>query len=179
MARYASGNRQGLAQGIFQVGGQIGGALSPLLAALIIVPRRQTTLCWFASLAILAAMVLMIGIARQHTTIRTQFLASMSLRSKATDGRRSHSPADVWLGLSVLSLLMFSKLAYVETFVGSWPHTFYLIDRFHVSIATSQLMLFIFFLSSAAGVLLGGYVGDRIRPAATGSSGFRSSFHSR
>ena len=85
MARYASGNRQGLAQGIFQVGGQIGGAPRPLLAALIIVPRGQTTLCWFASLAILA-MVLMIGIARQHTTIRTQFLASMSLRSKATDG---------------------------------------------------------------------------------------------
>ena len=66
MARYASGNRQGLAQGIFQVGGQIGGALSPLLAALIIVPRGQTSLCWFASLAILA-MVFMIGIARQHT----------------------------------------------------------------------------------------------------------------
>jgi MFS transporter, FSR family, fosmidomycin resistance protein len=64
MARYASGNRQGLAQSIFQVGGQIGGALSPLLAALIIVPRGQTTLSWFASFAILA-MVLMIGIARR------------------------------------------------------------------------------------------------------------------
>jgi FSR family fosmidomycin resistance protein-like MFS transporter len=159
MARYASGNRQGLAQGIFQVGGQVGGALSPLLAALIIVPRGQTTLCWFASLAILA-MVLMIGIARQHTTIRTQFLASMSSHSKAADGRRLHSPADVWLGLSVLSLLMFSKLAYVESFRSFY--TFYLIDRFHVSIATSQLMLFIFFVSSAAGVLLGGIVGDRI-----------------
>src|SRR4029077_824474 len=137
MARYASGNRQGLAQGIFQVGGQIGGALSPLLAALIIVPRGQTTLCWFASLAILA-MVLMIGIARQHTTIRTQFLASMISRSKAADGRRSHSPADVWLGLSVLSLLMFSKLAYVESFRSFY--TFYLIARFNVSIATSPLM---------------------------------------
>jgi MFS transporter, FSR family, fosmidomycin resistance protein len=159
MARYASGNRQGLAQGIFQVGGQIGGALSPLLAALIIVPRGQTTLCWFASLAILA-MMLMIGIARQNTAIRTQFLASMSSRSKAVGGRRSHSPAEVWLGLSVLSLLMFSKLAYVESFRSFY--TFYLIDRFHVSIATSQLMLFIFFASSAAGVLLGGIVGDRI-----------------
>src|SRR5580692_3222833 len=158
MARYASGNRQGLAQGIFQVGGQVGGALSPLLAALIIVPRGQTTLCWFALLAILA-MVLAIGIARQHTTIRTQFLASMSSRSKAADGRRSHSPADVWLGLSILSLLMFSKLAYVESFRSFY--TFYLMDRFHVSIATSQLMLFIFFVS-AAGVLLGGIVGDRI-----------------
>src|SRR6201982_2358661 len=50
MARYASGHRQGLAQGIFQVGGQIGGALSPLLAAVIIVPRGQTTLTWFGTL---------------------------------------------------------------------------------------------------------------------------------
>jgi MFS transporter, FSR family, fosmidomycin resistance protein len=159
MARYASGNRQGLAQGIFQVGGQIGGAISPLLAALIIVPRGQTTLSWFAALAILA-MVLMIGIARQHTTIRTQFLAATGSHSGASGGHRSHSRAAVRLGLGILSLLMFSKLAYVESFRSFY--TFYLIDRFGVSIETSQLMLFIFFVSSAAGVLLGGIVGDKI-----------------
>jgi FSR family fosmidomycin resistance protein-like MFS transporter len=159
MARYASGNRHGLAQGIFQVGGQVGGALSPLLAALIIVPRGQTTLSWFATLAILA-MVLMIGIARQHTTIRTQFLAATSSPTGASGSHRSHSRAAVWLGLGILSLLMFSKLAYVESFRSFY--TFYLIDRFGVSIGTSQLMLFIFFVSSAAGVLLGGIVGDKI-----------------
>jgi MFS transporter, FSR family, fosmidomycin resistance protein len=158
-ARYASGNRQGLAQGIFQVGGQIGGALSPLLAALIIVPRGQTTLSWFASLAILA-ILLMIGIARQQTTIRTQFLAATSSHSGGFVGRRSRSRAAVWLGLGILGILMFSKLAYVESFRSFY--TFYLIDRFGVSIATSQLMLFIFFISSAAGVLLGGIVGDKI-----------------
>ena len=159
MARYASGNRQGLAQGIFQVGGQVGAALSPLLAALIILPRGQTTLSWFAALAILA-IVLMVGIARQHTTIRTQFLAATSSHSGASASHRSHSRATVWLGLGVLSILMFSKLAYVESFRSFY--TFYLIDRFGVSIGTSQLMLFIFFLSSAAGVLLGGIVGDKI-----------------
>jgi FSR family fosmidomycin resistance protein-like MFS transporter len=159
MARYASGNRQGLAQGIFQVGGQVGGALSPLLAALIIVPGGQTTLSWFAALAILA-MVLMIGIARQHTAIRTQFLAATSSHSGASGSHRSHSRAAVWLGLGILSLLMFSKLAYVESFRSFY--TFYLIDRFGVSIGTSQLMLFIFFVSSAAGVLLGGILGDKI-----------------
>jgi MFS transporter, FSR family, fosmidomycin resistance protein len=159
MARYASGNRQGLAQGIFQVGGQVGGALSPLLAALIILPRGQTTLSWFAALVILA-IVLMLGIARQHTTIRTQFLAATSSHSGASASHRSHLRRALWLGLGVLSLLMFSKLAYVESFRSFY--TFYLIDRFGVSIGTSQLMLFIFFLSSAAGVLLGGIVGDKI-----------------
>jgi MFS transporter, FSR family, fosmidomycin resistance protein len=136
-ARYASGNRQGLAQGIFQVGGQVGSALSPLLAALIIVPRGQTAFSWFASLAILA-IVLMIGIGRQHTTIRTQFLAATSSHSRGASGRRSHSPAAVWLGLGMLSILMFSKLAYVESFRSFY--TFYLIDRFGVSIATSQIV---------------------------------------
>jgi FSR family fosmidomycin resistance protein-like MFS transporter len=159
MARYASGNRQGLAQGIFQVGGQVGAALSPLLAALIILPRGQTTLSWFAALAILA-IVLMLGIARQHTTIRTQFLAATSSHSGASASHRSHSRATVWLGLGVLSILMFSKLAYVESFRSFY--TFYLIERFGVSIGTSQVMLFIFFLSSAAGVLFGGVVGDKI-----------------
>jgi MFS transporter, FSR family, fosmidomycin resistance protein len=159
LARYASGNQQGLAQGIFQVGGQIGGALSPLLAALIIVPRGQTTLSWFGALVVLA-MVLMIGIARQHTTIRAQFLAATSSQSGAFGSHQSHSRAAVRLGLGVLSLLMFSKLAYVESFRSFY--TLYLIDRFGVSIATSQLMLFVFFASSAAGVLLGGIVGDKI-----------------
>src|SRR5690242_18099692 len=74
MARHASGGRQGLAQGIFQVGGQTGGALGPLLAALIIVPRGQQSLAWFAVLALLA-IVLMIWTARQHSAIRKQIAA--------------------------------------------------------------------------------------------------------
>jgi MFS transporter, FSR family, fosmidomycin resistance protein len=105
-------------------------------------------------------MVLMIGIARQHTTIRVQFLAATRSHSGAFGSHRSHSRAAVRLGLGILSLLMFSKLAYVESFRSFY--TLYLIDRFDVSIATSQLMLFIFFASSAAGVLLGGIVGDKI-----------------
>ena len=58
MARYAAGGRQGLAQGIFQVGGQAGGALGPVFAALIIVPWGQPSLAWFAASALLAMMLL-------------------------------------------------------------------------------------------------------------------------
>src|SRR3984957_13868257 len=74
-ARYASGGRHGLAQGIFQVGGQVGGALGPLLAAFIIVPRGQTSLAGFASMALLA-MALLAWTAGQQALIRTQFVAS-------------------------------------------------------------------------------------------------------
>lgn len=159
MARYASHAKQGLAQGIFQVGGQLGGALGPLLAAIIIVPRGQESLSWFASLAILA-MALMIWIARQHSSIREQFFAASATAAKARKTVVELSRRQVWLGLIILAVLMFSKLAYLESFRSFY--TFYAIQRFGVTIAQSQIMLFIMFISSAAGVLLGGMVGDKI-----------------
>lgn len=154
-ARYASGGRQGLAQGMFQVGGQIGGALGPLLAAFIIVPRGQASLAWFAVMALLA-MALMAWTAGQQAVIRTGFAAPEAHAAR----QNTHSRETVFLGLAILTLLMFSKLAYLESFRSFY--TFYLIERFGVSIATSQVMLFVIFISSAVGVFLGGIVGDRI-----------------
>ena len=68
LARQASGGQQGLAQGVFQVGGQTGGALEPLFAAFVIVPHGQASLAWF-TLAALLAMALMVWIAGQHASI--------------------------------------------------------------------------------------------------------------
>jgi MFS transporter, FSR family, fosmidomycin resistance protein len=156
-ARYASGGRHGLAQGIFQVGGQIGGALGPLLAAFIIVPRGQTSLAWFASMPIFA-MALLAWTAAQQSLIRARFIAAS--HGAAHQAKHDHARGVVAFALVILTLLMFSKLSYIESFRSFY--TFYLIDRFGVSIATSQVMLFVVFLSSAAGVLLGGIVGDKI-----------------
>jgi FSR family fosmidomycin resistance protein-like MFS transporter len=158
-ARYASGGRQGLAQGIFQVGGQVGGAIGPLLAAFIIVPRGQESLALFAVMALLA-MMLMTWTARHHHTLRSDFAAMSEASLKAGTHRPSHSQAKILLGLGVLTILMFSKVAYLESFRSFY--TFYLIERFDVSISVSQVMLFVFFLASAIGVLLGGIVGDKI-----------------
>jgi MFS transporter, FSR family, fosmidomycin resistance protein len=156
-ARYASGGKHGLAQGIFQVGGQIGGALGPLVAALVIVPRGQASLAWFASMPILA-MALLAWTAGRQALIRTQFMAVF--HDAARQRKHQHSRGVVGFALVVLTVLMLSKLSYIESFRSFY--TFYLIDRFGVSIATSQMMLFVVFISSAAGVLLGGIVGDKI-----------------
>lgn len=158
-ARYASGGRQGLAQGIFQVGGQVGGAIGPLLAAFIIVPRGQESLSLFAVMA-LVAMLLLTWTARQYHTLRAHFTALSDARLRKEAGRPRHSRARILVGLGVLTVLMFSKVAYLESFRSFY--TFYLIERFDVSISVSQIMLFLFFLASAVGVLLGGIVGDRI-----------------
>ena len=158
MARYAAGGRQGLAQGLFQVGGQAGGALGPVFAAFIIVPWGQPSLAWFAALALLA-MVLLTWIGSKQREISAEF-AAMRAKGKTKDGAVRHAPVTIGVGLVVLTFLMFVKNAYGESFRSFY--TFYLMEKFGLSIPSAQMMLFIFLLASAAGALIGGIVGDRI-----------------
>lgn len=159
MARYAAGGRQGLAQGMFQVGGQAGGALGPVFAALIIVPFGQSSLAWFAATALIA-MALLIWIGSQQRSISAAFAASRAARKQAGTEPLRHAPATIAIGLVVLTLLMFSKNAYSESFRSFY--TFYLMEKFGLSIPSAQMMLFIFLLASAVGALVGGIIGDRI-----------------
>jgi len=158
MARYAAGRRQGLAQGIFQVGGQTGGALGPVFAALIIVPWGLPSLAWFAALA-LVAMMLLIWIGSKQSHISAEFSALQEERKTDLDVQ-FHAPVTIGVGLFVLTFLMFTKNFYGESFRSFY--TFYLIEHFGLSIPASQFMLFIFLFSAAVGVLIGGIVGDRI-----------------
>ncbi len=159
MARYAAGGRQGLAQGIFQVGGQAGGALGPVFAALIIVPWGQPSLAWFALTALLAMMLLTwIGSKQRH--LSAEFAAMRARRKQGGDETASHAPRTIGIGLVVLTFLMFTKNTYGESFRSFY--TFYLMERFDLSIPASQMMLFVFLLAAAVGVLIGGIVGDRI-----------------
>ena len=158
MARYAAGKRQGLAQGIFQIGGQTGGALGPVFAALIIVPWGQPSLAWFAVLALLAMLVL-IWIGTKQRKISAEFLAMRADRQSKFD-IPIHPPITVGVGLAVLVFLMFIKNFYGESFRSFY--TFYLIERFGLSIPASQMMLFVFLFAAAVGVLIGGIIGDKI-----------------
>ncbi len=157
-ARYAAGSRQGLAQGIFQVGGQAGGALGPVFAALIVVPWGQPSLAWFAVTALLA-MVMLTWIGSKQHMLRAEFTA-LRARSKKTAEKAQHSPRTIGVGLFVLTFLMFTKNTYAESFRSFY--TFYLMERFGLSIPSAQMMLFVFLISAAAGVLIGGIIGDRI-----------------
>ena len=105
-------------------------------------------------------MVLMAWTAGTHAEIRSRVTAARASLSSTARRLPPHSRATIAVGLTVLTLLMFSKNAYGESFRSFY--TFYLIDRFGVSIQTSQLMLFVLLIAAAAGALLGGIVGDRI-----------------
>jgi MFS transporter, FSR family, fosmidomycin resistance protein len=156
MARHAAAGRQGFAQGIFQIGGHIGYALGPLLAAAIVVPRGQTSLSWFSGVALIA-MVLMFWIAGRYVALRREQSATRSARTRPP--RSSRSRTQVVFAMAILVGLLFSKNAYTAAFTSYY--TFYLIERFQVSVQASQLMLFLYLVVGAMGVIIGGMVGDR------------------
>ncbi|WP_206952648.1 MFS transporter [Trinickia acidisoli] len=154
VARMASGGRYGLAQSLFQVGGNAGSALGPLLAALIVIPHGQRSIAWF-SVAALVAMVVLANIGRWY---------SRHPATKKKAGARALHPslskARVKLAIGVLVLLVFSKYFYLASLNSYF--TFYLIDKFHLSVQAAQIHLFVFLAAVAAGTIIGGPIGDRI-----------------
>lgn len=154
VARMASGGRYGAAQSFFQVGGNFGSAVGPLLAAFVVVPNGQASVAWFCVAALLGAVILWhVG------NWYTRHLANAARRSKAaqtiTLPRRK-----VVIALIVLTILTLSKNTYMAS-ISSY-YTFYLIDKFAVSVQTSQILLFVFLGAAAAGTILGGLIGDRL-----------------
>jgi len=155
VARLASGGRYGLAQSVFQVGGNVGSAVGPLLAALIVVPFGQSSIAWF-SVAALLGMVVLFNVG---TWYRHRLPAIPHPVHRAAVGGKELPGGRVALALAVLALLVFSKFLYLASLINYY--TFYLIDRFHVSVQSSQILLFVFLFAVAAGTVIGGPVGDR------------------
>ena len=154
VARMASGGRYGFAQGLFQVGGNAGSALGPLLAAIIIMPRGQGSIGWFCLFAIVGIMVLL-RVSRWVVSSN----ARLQLRAAATMGN-GLTTRQTRRALLVLALLVFSKYVYMTCLSNFY--TFYLIENFAVSVAASQLYLFLFLAAVAVGTVLGGPIGDKI-----------------
>jgi FSR family fosmidomycin resistance protein-like MFS transporter len=155
MAHAASGGKRGLAQSVFQLGGNAGSSLGPLLAAWIIVPYGQFSVVWFSVIALLAILIL--------TYVGNWYKGFMLSRSKKVNIQTvvsQFSRRKVIFSVCILLLLIFSKYFYMASLTNYF--TFYLIDKFHVSVQTSQIYLFVFLFSVAAGTLLGGPIGDKI-----------------
>jgi FSR family fosmidomycin resistance protein-like MFS transporter len=158
LAYLASGGRRGMAQSLFQVGGNAGSSLGPLLAAQIIAPYGQSRILWFSLAALLAIAVLInmgnwynknIGRVKKKSTAPAENLTHPTLPRKR-----------VIIALAILLVLIFSKYFYMASM--SSYYTFFLMDKFHISVQSAQMHLFIFLFSVAAGTLIGGPIGDRI-----------------
>ncbi len=157
VAQSAAGPRKGLAQSIFQVGGNGGSAIGPLLAALIVLPHGLGAVLWFAVALIIGVFV--VGRIGQwyQKTLRT----CPHTRNLQTEGLQSPlSAKKVHQAMAILILLTFSKQFYLASMTSYF--TFFLIDKFSLSIRAAQLCLFAFLAASAIGILAGGYIGDKI-----------------
>ena len=166
VARMASGGRHGLAQSVFQVGGNAGSAVGPLLAAWLVAPYGQRSIVWCSALAV-AGMLLLFRVGR------------WSQAHHAARGAQRHphggtfstqvTPARAIWSIAILAALIFSKYFYMASL--SVYYTFYLIEKFGISVQAAQVHLFIFLGAVAAGTILGGPVGDRIgrKPVIWGS----------
>jgi MFS transporter, FSR family, fosmidomycin resistance protein len=157
VARMASGGKHGFAQSLFQVGGNFGTSIGPLLAAAIITVRGQAQILWFTILALIGIIVLwrIGGWYRRN-------LALLRPRPRAAgEAAPTRLPrGKVAFALGVLVVLIFSKYFYLVSLTNYY--TFYLIDKFHLSVQASQYGLFVFLFAVAAGTIIGGPVGDRI-----------------
>lgn len=155
VARLASGGQHGLAQSLFQVGGNAGGALGPLLAALFVVPRGRGSIGWFGFVVLLAIWVLgYVGGWYGRVRPKAEFPHPHQPTGTGT------STLKVGRSIAILLTLLFSKYFYLSSLTSYY--TFYLISRFHVSIRTAQIHLFVFLGAVAAGTVIGGPVGDRV-----------------
>jgi len=155
VARIASGGQHGLAQSLFQVGGNAGSSLGPLLAAFIVVPRGQSSVGWFSLVALLGIAVL--------TKVGGWYKRAIAARSAVVKRKEDRSPLSsgkTALSIAILLALIFSKYFYLASLTVYY--TFYLIHRFHLSVQSAQVHLFVFLGAVAAGTIIGGPVGDRI-----------------
>jgi FSR family fosmidomycin resistance protein-like MFS transporter len=155
VAHLASGGKKGLAQSIFQLGGNAGSAIGPLLAAFIVIPHGQSFIAWFCLIALIGIFALY--------KIAIWYSNHLSLRNanKSSHQIETHhlSKRTVTISLLILLILIFSKYFYMASITSYY--TFFLIDKFHITIQQSQIYLFLFSGAVAAGTLIGGPIGDR------------------
>jgi FSR family fosmidomycin resistance protein-like MFS transporter len=156
VARMASGGQHGLAQSLFQVGGNAGSSLGPLLAAFIVLPRGQSSIAWFSFAALLGMIVLakVGGWSKRNRPAKAKSLAAHPEPHQTLPARK------VAVSIAILGALIFSKFFYLASLTSYY--TFYLINKFNVSVQSAQLHLFLFLGAVAAGTIIGGPVGDRI-----------------
>lgn len=153
IARLASGGRHGFAQSLFQVGGNAGQAIGPLIAAFIVLPNGQGSVAWLSGIA-MVGILLLSWVGRWYVEHRKQSSARAAV-SRALPLSRNR----VLWALLILVLLTATKNVYMSSI--STYFTFYVIDRFGMSVQDSQVMLFLFLGAAAAGTFLGGPIGDR------------------
>jgi FSR family fosmidomycin resistance protein-like MFS transporter len=149
----ASGGKRGLAQSIFQLGGNVGTAIGPLLVALIVVPNSQQHIIWFLVASVIGLFVL------SQIAFWYQNHLSLGRTKKAIIELPNLSQSKIVISVIILLVLIFSKFVYMSSMSSYF--TFYLMEKFNLSVQDAQFYLVLFLASCAVGTLIGGPLGDK------------------
>lgn len=153
----ASGGKRGLAQSLFQVGGNLGGSLGPLMVALLVAPYGRENIAYFSIIAFIAILIMIPACLWYKRRLQLIRLEEQAAPRKV---KMPLSKGTTVFAIAILLILIFSKYVYMTSLTSYY--TFYLIEKFGVTVQDSQFYLFVFLFATAAGTLLGGPLGDRI-----------------
>lgn len=152
----AAGQRRGLAQSIFQVGGNGGQALAPIMTALIFVPLGQFGAIWFTIVAAVACVVLLFVArwSKQRMHVFTPPKKAQTVRKVNPEKIKAVKAA-----MALLLFFIFARSWYNAGITNFYP--FYLMQEFGLKIEQAQIYIFIFLAAGALGTFLGGPLADR------------------
>ncbi|MFW2307350.1 MFS transporter [Aliarcobacter butzleri] len=153
IARMAAfGEKYGLAQSVFQIGGNLGSAIGPLIAVWLVLPNGQYSIFYISIIALLSIPIL-IYVGSWHKNYHA------SIKNKTISIKQTLSKQKISFALMILLILMFSKFLYMSGISNYLM--FYLIQQYNISDEMAQYHLFYFLFSVALGTIFGGPLGDK------------------
>jgi FSR family fosmidomycin resistance protein-like MFS transporter len=139
----ASGTARGLGQSIYQVGGNAGqGALFFTLVAGTAIVLQLIIARWYKT-------------SLQHADFSGRKKSAVVVEETSASRRKF-----VWTAMTVLIVFVFAR-TWFHVGISSY-YSFYLIDKFGLSIKQTQLYTFLFLAAGAVGTFAGGPISDKI-----------------
>ncbi len=158
VAHMAAGEKRGLAQSIFQVGGNAGQALAPIITVVLLVPLGQFGSIYFTIVTGLAIILLLYIVKWYRGRVN-----DVQFRKRNSEEKKFITPIvykkKIIFGFSLLLFLIFIR-SWFNAGIGSY-YQFFAIEEYSLSISKAQSYLFIFLAAGAVGTFLGGPLADR------------------
>ena len=154
----AAGNKRGLSQSIYQVGGNSGQALAPLISAFILVPLGQTGAALFLFVAALGIFILS-KISRWYKEQLEQEKLQ-KVKKVLLSSLPEMTKKQVGAALALLLIIIFARSFYVTNITSFY--IFHLMEAYGLTIQQGQLYIFLFLGLGAAGTFFGGPLADKM-----------------
>lgn len=154
----AAGNKRGLAQSIYQVGGNSGQALAPLISAFILVPFGQTGAAYVLVLTAIGIVLLTKISAWYKRELEKEKLAKV--KRTLISSLPPLTKKQVGIALTLLMVIIFARSFYVTSMTSFY--VFYIVEQYGVALQTGQFIIFMFMACGVIGTFFGGPLSDRI-----------------